>query len=107
MVQNLGKEALVEYSGREQEVRVSTPGRKLVEKTEAGENCFSYVEAVGQGGGGEAQMVEAKRKERIQELETLVAMLGDSIHLEDYKQKATEETELLKKKGVDKRPLSR
>ena len=67
-------------------------------------NCSSYIEAVGQG--GEAQMVEAKRKERIQELETLVAMLGDSVHLEDYKQKATEEMELLRKKGVDKRPLA-
>ena len=51
-------------------------------------------------------MVEAKRKERIQELDTLVAMLGDSVHLEDYKHKATEEMELLKKKGVDKRPLA-
>ena len=68
-------------------------------------NCSSNVEAVGQGG-GEAQMVEVKRKERIQELETLVAMLWDSIHLEDYKQKATEEMNLLKKKGVDKRPLA-
>ena len=51
-------------------------------------------------------MVEAKRKERIKELETLVAMLGDSIHLEKFRQKATEEMELLKKKGVDKRPLA-
>ena len=53
-------------------------------------NCSSYVEAVGQGG-AEAQMVEAKRKERIQELETLVAMLVDSTQLEDFKQKSTEE----------------
>ena len=78
MVQHLGKEALVEYSGREQEVRVSTPGRKLVEKPEAGE------------------LLLLRR----------VAVLGDSIHLEDYKQKATEEIEILKKKGVDKRPLA-
>ena len=66
-------------------------------------NCSSYAEAVGQGG-GEVQTADLKRRQRIQELETLVAMLGESENLEDYKQKATEELETLKVKGVDKRP---
>ena len=56
--------------------------------------------------GGEVQMAEQKRRQRIQELETLVAMLGESENLENCKQKATEELDMLKKTGVDKRPLA-
>ena len=86
---------LVEHMGRQR-----APVGELVEP-EAGELLFLRRS----DWTAEVQSAEQMRRQRIQELETLVEVLGESESLADYRQKATEELEMLKKKGVDKRPL--